>query len=208
MSTKIIAFEGIDGCGKTTLLNNVINALPPISKHALASLSKPYTDYTKILREGIFTDIPRDAIQYAFGVLAICAREYIEQIIIGLDKKPVKGGNYIFCDRYILSALAYSNVVGGSKVVDTYVPQLRKPDLTLLVNTPTLMAITRAEKGGTTVDAYDTDWQLQDQVASYMLCAAQDDPSIVVLDGTQSAEYLTKLASSLIINGVSGVGNG
>jgi len=125
MSLAFITFEGIDGCGKTTLASIVYENL---DGNAYMTHEPRYT------REMTF----KDPLAIAFAFIADRA-EHVNEL-----KKAMQDHRYILCDRYCDSTYAYQGVQIAERYDITTEEaisflqgahrMLLKPDLTFLVD--------------------------------------------------------------------------
>ena len=103
-----IAFEGIDGCGKSTQVKKFIEYLFDIDKHNHIFLTRePYKDVSirKILRE--------DSDPYSQSEKI--AELYIKDRLVHINEvilPNLEKGNIVVTDRYKLSTLAYQTAQG------------------------------------------------------------------------------------------------
>jgi dTMP kinase len=103
MSGKFIVFEGINGSGKTTIINNLINYY---NKH---NIKYKYIKFpNRTTKSGIIIDkflkkqYEFNSIQEQIKIFADNRKEYEFEI-----KNYLNDGNIILCDRYLYSNLAY-----------------------------------------------------------------------------------------------------
>jgi dTMP kinase len=108
---KFITIEGMDGSGKTTQVNNLVESLN--RKGIKAVFTKEPTDgeIGKMIRTILAgkVKIPPVAFQYLF----VADRAVHQEEII----RELKKGTYVICDRYFWSALVYGMLDVGA--VDT-----------------------------------------------------------------------------------------
>lgn len=129
---KFIVLEGIDGCGKTTLLAGLRDAAGDglLSQAEVAFTSEP-TNRNVLARDVA----PPDRL---FGFLQ---DRLAHQAAI---RHCLEAGQHVICDRYTLSTVAYQATALGlapmhrqavqmlTEVVDDFL----KPDLTIFIDTP------------------------------------------------------------------------
>jgi len=138
MSLAFITFEGIDGCGKTTLASIVYENL---DGNAYMTHEPRYT------REMTF----KDPLAIAFAFIADRA-EHVNEL-----KKAMQDHRYILCDRYCDSTYAYQGVQIAERYDITTEEaisflqgahrMLLKPDLTFLVDLSPDEARNRKDEG-------------------------------------------------------------
>ncbi len=124
-----IAFEGIDGSGKSTqarLLAKKLNALLTAEP-----TNSPLGRFVRKL-------IRMEKAGWVQSVFANDRAEHVRKFILPALKK----GRIVVCDRYILSSMAYaqSKDVNMVKALNAGFP---KPDMTFLLDVPAITALKR-----------------------------------------------------------------
>lgn len=117
---KVIAFSGIDGCGKSTQLKLVKKQLSDKHTVFISRLSyMPLNDMGK----NKFQDIVLEGRSF-FEIL----KHYIK-----LEKKEIRQFDYILCDRHLMCYLAYAYAYGikDVKLLRKLLFFINNPDLTL-----------------------------------------------------------------------------
>jgi dTMP kinase len=182
MSLAFITFEGIDGCGKTTLASIVYEKL---DGNAYMTHEPRYT------REMTF----KDPLAIAFAFIADRA-EHMNEL-----RKAMQDHRYILCDRYCDSTYAYQGVQIAERFGITTEEaisflqeahrMLLKPDLTFLVDLSPDEARNRKDEG--------FDHVFMQSVRDAYLFLAKKEKRIVVLDGRKSPGSLAEEVLSRII---------
>jgi len=157
LSGKLITFEGIDGCGKTTVANLVQSKL-------LAANAKPFnivleaeptrTAVGTLLRDVLRWETNRD-LHYtefmAYLMMADRSRHYWNKM-----EPMLAQGCHIFCDRYKWSSYAYQSA-GGMDL--EYLVELNRttppPDLVVLFNISPEQAFARIKATRTHTEMFD-----------------------------------------------------
>lgn len=185
---RMYAFDGIDGCGKTTLIAKLKEHYQQKGYKVIEmGASKPQTAHAKMLREKLF-DFPKAAIQYCFAAIALENVELIKQIY---DEAEVP--TIILQDRYLHSAIAYSQANGGWKVVKSYKHMLPDADLNFFLYIDPVMAMQRTRGQNTHTDAYDqdeavlkaVDWNFKLKCYPKVLLKAEQEPLGVFNDAVE-----------------------
>ncbi|GAA3889109.1 dTMP kinase [Gibbsiella dentisursi] len=190
MKSKFIVIEGLEGAGKTTARDTVVQALNEQGIHDIVFTREPGgTPLAEKLRDlfkrGYEGELP--TIKAEVLMLYAARVQLVETVI----KPALARGAWVVGDRHDLSSQAYQ---GGGRGVD---PQLMavlrdavlgdfKPDLTLYLDLPPLVGLQRACARG------DLDRIEQEALPffertreRYLALAAQDD-TIVTIDAAQS----------------------
>ena len=186
---KFIAFEGINGSGKTTVMQAVaerVRARPHENK--VVTLANPTkgpigTELRRIVAEQkalgfpmFFSRNPRTiAFATRLASLFIADREAMQEQIAN-----VPGNTFVFIDRYNLSTLVYQCAMIGdvamesdlAKMIRTAHAQMISPGKTIILDVPVPVARFRLAARGEKVD--DTMMATIDPVARSMYLDAHD----------------------------------
>ena len=141
MEGKFIVLEGIDGCGKTTQINELYKWLPEsglINKNAtLIKTREPGGSLLgREIRDMILSNHKSNSPSILTELLLYSAdrAEHISKIIL----PALQNGNWIICDRFTGSTLAYQGYgteisIDIIKKLENIVCQNIKPDLTFFL---------------------------------------------------------------------------
>ena len=149
---KFISFEGTEGVGKTTVINEVANYLREQQIGFVQTREPGGSPFAETLR-GLLLDpatIMNDASEL---LLMFAARaDHIATVI----QPALAQGQWVLCDRFIDSTVAYQGFgrnQGNSQalaqialLVDNFVPTL--PDVTIWLDLPVLEGMARAKNRG------------------------------------------------------------
>lgn len=144
-----VAFEGPDGCGKSTISNLIYEKLIEEGYPVIKSREPGGTPISEKIRNIILDNDnvamhPRtEALLYAAG-----RAQHVEEKI----KPALKEGKIVLVERYILSSLIYQGIgrdLGVEEVfkVNQFATQNLEPDLTIILN-PNKVTVSRKEKEG------------------------------------------------------------
>lgn len=135
MTSKLIAFSGIDGSGKSTYIELVEKALKA-DGYNVVCLNPMITDFSKRFSEFIdLTHINNEPINkykqidsqllsftYFWGLLKHRREKYLEY-------------DYILCHRHLLSFLTYTNLFNDdTELCDILIDYIEKPDITFFLD--------------------------------------------------------------------------
>tara|TARA_Y100001978_G_C23700853_1_gene440812 strand:+ start:4259 stop:4897 length:639 start_codon:yes stop_codon:yes gene_type:complete len=141
MKGKFIVIEGIDGCGKTTQINELYEWLPKsglIKENSkLIKTREPGGSLLgKEIREMILKNNDENSPSNLTELLLYYAdrAEHISKIIL----PALENGDWIICDRFSGSTLAYQGYgrginINNIKKLDNIVCQNLQPDITFLL---------------------------------------------------------------------------
>ena len=156
----LITFCGLDGCGKTTMIQHLVSDLE--TQHIEVFLTKQPTDFVR--KSDIFRtymDSPdHNAFDYrSLSLLAASDRVQHSNRII---EPEMKDGNIVISDRYFYSCLANLRARGFEK--DKWIYEIAesivKPDIAFFLDVPVETAIKRVRNRIAEKDQY-IDMELQ-----------------------------------------------
>lgn len=147
---RFISFEGTEGVGKTTAIDQLCMRLQENGIEYLRTREPGGSPFAERLRE-ILLDPATDITDDTELLLLFAARcDHMQQVIL----PALQRGTWVICDRFTDSTIAYQGfgrahgnaVVRGKidELIHQFVPQL--PDLTLWLDLPVLEGMARANK--------------------------------------------------------------
>lgn len=133
----IYSFEGVDGCGKTTLIDKVYTTLR-MWNLPVVRLAEPTGIYRDLLKSGKVNNFAE-----RFYVLMACRAKMQAKY---MENK----NNIVLLDRYIHSTLAYQPLQFGitEKEILKMNSDCEKPEITFWLNTPLDICMQRLDKRG------------------------------------------------------------
>ena len=141
----LITFCGLDGCGKTTMMNRLISDLE--RKYEIFVTKQPTDSVrnSKIFRT--YMDSPNhDAFDYrSLSLLAASDRlQHVNKVI----EPEMRQGKIVLCDRYFYSCLANLRARGFEE--DTWIYEVAnsvvKPDIAFFFDVPASEAVARVRR--------------------------------------------------------------
>jgi len=175
----LIAFEGIDGSGKTTQAKKLYQYL--VAKGIPASLYREPggTKLGEKLREIIITE-EMDERTELFLFEASRSRLITEKVIKDLEK-----GKIVILDRFTLSTLAYQGYGKGIDLevineFNRFATRGIEPDLIVLIDVPVEVAIKRLKNRNRFEGK-----EFLERVRRGFLEIAKDKKNVVIIDGTK-----------------------
>lgn len=169
---KLITLEGIDGSGKTTIIQRLKEILPPDD---YVFTREPYLEYTRKTLETKKLSPYTEALLYTYD-RAIHWEDFLN-----------KQQHFVICDRYKQSSYAYQT----SKMVAYDWLQLaninyKDPDLMIYVMVPLDVAFMRLIKKN---EDYDPEF-LVDVAAMYEKIVREAKYEVLVVDGTRNMDEI------------------
>lgn len=176
---KLIVFCGLDGCGKTTQINQLVKWLE--SNGHKVYLTKQPTDF---VRESEIFRTYMDSSEhdgYDYRALSLlCASDRVQHSNRVISKK-LKEGYIVISDRYFYSCLA--NLIARGFKEDMWIYEIaksiRKPDVSFFLNVPVEDAIARVRERPNEKDRY-IDVELQEKLHDLYVDIARENQGIVI----------------------------
>lgn len=133
MKGLFITVEGMDGCGKTTQLSNIVNYLKERGKEVITTREPGGTDLGEQIRTVLLDIGNKNMNSVAELMLYAAARA---QLVEKLIKPALEEGKIVICDRFVDSSIVYQGYGRnlGVKMVEEinmFALQGCNPDLTL-----------------------------------------------------------------------------
>ncbi len=195
----LITVEGIDGSGKSTLVNNLNETF---SKHNLATVitKEPGGSKIGIALRTFLQERPIPLCPKAEFLLFVAdrAQHFEEKIIPALNENKL-----VISDRMADSSLAYNGYGRGLdrdmiRTINTWAMNERQPDLVVYVKIPLEIAVTRIQKRGS-LSAFEKEAQnlLQKAVDGYEKIFS-NQKNVITVDGTLSPEEVASYTLEVI----------
>lgn len=193
-----ITFEGIEGCGKSTQINFLAKYLEHLGELSIVTREPGGSQLGRRLRAMLLDCRQAPIAPYAELYLFLADRaQHIAEVIM-----PALGSDQpVLCDRYVDSTIAYQGYGRGLDLDD-----LKKvcrmecrecwPDLTLLLDLPVEIGLTRAgsrnKKAGTVISEGRFDAEslnFHNKVRDGFLALANEEPGrIKVINANQGPD--------------------
>jgi len=182
-----ISFEGIDGCGKTTQINLLKDYLKSKKINTVLTLEPGGSDIGKSLRQILlhhdgYVDNTCELLLY----LADRAQHTKTVILENINK-----GNFVLCDRYTDSTLAYQGYgrygdIEKIKLLNKIAAQNIEPDITFLFDTDIKTAQERIGKNKDRLEKESADFH--NRVREGYLEIARQNKRIKVINSNKKIE--------------------
>jgi dTMP kinase len=142
MTGRFITFEGIDGAGKSTHIDALVERLRQAGHDVVCTREPGGTALAEQLREMVLHS-PMDALTEALLVFA-ARRDHVQQVIA----PALAQGRTVLCDRFTDASFAYQGAgrgfdIGMLNTLEGWVQQGLQPDLTFLFDVSAEVAAER-----------------------------------------------------------------
>ncbi|MEQ4675436.1 dTMP kinase [Providencia vermicola] len=194
MKNQFIVIEGLEGAGKTTAINTVVDTLNHAGINDIVFSREPGgTPLAEKLRELIKQGIEGDKVTDKAELLMLYAARV--QLVDTVIKPALAAGKWVVGDRHDMSSQAYQ---GGGRQIDRHLMQsLRdlvlgdfKPDLTLYLDLPPELGLQRARSRGELDRIEKESLAFFERTRERYLELAAADKSIITIDASQNIEQV------------------
>lgn len=191
-NSKFIVIEGLEGAGKTSAIQTVIDTLKDKGITNLAFTREPGgTPLAEKLRELIKQGIEGEKVTDKAELLMLYAARV--QLIESVIKPALAEGKWVIGDRHDLSSQAYQG--GGRGLDKDLMLSLRntvlgdfRPDLTLYLDLDPAIGLARARARGELDRIEKESMDFFYRTRERYQALAKDDETIVTIDASQSIE--------------------
>jgi len=185
---RFISFEGIDGCGKTTQIEILMNKLKSANKKAISFREPGGTSISESIREILLNNKNSTLTDTAESLLFFASRsQLLSDKIIPLTNQ----GYFVICDRFNDSTIAYQGY--GNKIDLNYLYTLSeycvndlRPDLTFFLDISVDLSMKRRKmKLSDRIESRGEDYL--EKVRSGFLEIADNNPKrFIIIDGADN----------------------
>jgi dTMP kinase len=200
----LITFEGIDGCGKSTISREVYEELKKKGFDAVWSREPGVTAVGQKIREMVL--LSSDSMDNMTEVLLFAANraQHVAEIIAPC----ISEGKIVVLDRYVDSSIVYQGYarqVGMEDVyaINRYAIKGFLPDITVIIDTPPEIAMKRMkDKNPDRIEKEGLSFQKKLQKGFHMLVEFFPQRNFLFVDGSlpvseiknEVMEYIKKIA--------------
>ncbi len=206
-SGKFITVEGIEGVGKSTNIDVLVECISAAGHEVLTTREPGGTPLAEDIRDLLTNRGDEPVPEIAELLLMFAARSFnVNNVIL----PAIEAGTWVVCDRFTDSSRAYQG--GGRGIPMETIDRIADwvhgdtwPDLTILLDAPVEIGMDRAGKRGAP-DRFEQERHdfFQRVRECYLQLAAREPDRFVVIDTTRSIEEvgadIRQLASRLLSN--------
>jgi len=156
MSGKFIVFEGIDGAGKTTQVNLLLEKLEKEGKSAYLTAEPTDLPTGRELRRVLSGEVKKSDCEIA-ALFTLDRIAHNKDAVAGIER-VLAAGYDVICDRYYYSTLAYqgfSTDYEWVKSMNVGCPEIRRPDLCIFLDLTPEESLERIQKGRDKLEIYE-----------------------------------------------------
>lgn len=202
----IISFEGPDGAGKTTVINQLLPILSEKLNRSIVSTREPGgVDIAERIRD-VILDVNHTSMDDKTELLLYMAarrQHFVEKVLPAL-----KSGKLVLIDRFIDSSVAYQGSGRGldKQVIswlNDFATDSRKPDLTLYFDIDSETGLTRIAKNAEReINRLDLEkLEMHQRVRQgYLELAELEKSRVVTIDASQDLEQVVADALKEILD--------
>ena len=195
MKSKFIVIEGLEGAGKTTAREAVVEVLQQHGIHDIVFTREPGgTPLAEQLRVLVKQGIEGEQVTDKAELLMLYAARV--QLVENVIKPALARGAWVVGDRHDLSSQAYQG--GGREMDAALMTTLRdavlgdfRPDITLYLDVTPEIGLQRARARGALDRIEQESLRFFERTRARYLALAQADASIVTVDATQAIDEVT-----------------
>ncbi|QIM68018.1 dTMP kinase [Basfia succiniciproducens] len=208
MNGKFIVLEGLEGAGKTTARQAVVEQLNALGITDLLFTREPGgTPLAEKLRNLIKYETEEPVTDKAELLMLYAARiQLVENVI----KPALAQGKWVIGDRHDLSSQAYQ---GGGRQIDSHLLETLKktvlgdfePDFTLYLDLSPTIGLARARGRGELDRIEQQNLAFFDRTRTRYLELVKDNPKAVIINAEQSIERVTADIKTAVKNWVNSI---
>lgn len=188
MKGLVIALEGQDGTGKSTVIDAITGYFDEMGIDYINAREPGSTDIGEKIRDILADKANKDMDYHTEALLFAASRSELYDKVI---KPNVEKGTSVILDRFLLSSLAYQGIVRGlgvdevMKINDFFLDGFR-PDLTILMDLDAKESYERLKKLGELdrIESLGEDFQERVHLA-YLKLYEENHMKLIKLDGTK-----------------------
>ena len=193
MGGSYIAFEGIDGCGKTYHSQRVFEKLKQ-EGYDVVLVKEPYIDAVKDFIHRSQEEIDADAEAYIFAADRIILQKSV--ILPALERNAI-----VISDRSVYSSLAFQVARGLPELfIVSLNRSIKFPDKVILLDLPPEVALCRIKTAGRKFTRFETKEFLDKVRKRYLEMAEKEGEKFVIVDARKSKEAVEEEIWKMIKN--------
>lgn len=185
---KFIVFEGIDGCGKSTQIKMLAEALRARGREVVVTAEPTDTETGRMLRRALSGAMSATPCRMA---AMFTLDRIVHNTAEGGINDTLRSGADMLSDRYYYSSLAYQGSLCDYewvKGMNVNCPDIRKPDLCIFLDIPPKEALERIGKRGEAMEIYEKEDTLTAFRNTFLHVFQTLGDNVAVIDASGSPE--------------------
>lgn len=204
MNAKFIVVEGLEGAGKSTAIQVVIDTLQAFGIGSIIQTREPGgTALAEKMRALVKEEHPDEILQDVTEVLLMYAARV--QLVENVIKPALATGCWVVGDRHDMSSQAYQG--GGRQINLATMQQLKQlalgdfaPDFTLYLDIDPRVGLERARGRGELDRIERMDLSFFERTRQRYLELAKDNPSVTIINAQQTLQAVTQDIQQALLN--------
>ncbi|MEZ9231997.1 dTMP kinase [Vibrio amylolyticus] len=193
-SGKFIVVEGLEGAGKSTAINAILETLQNAGVSNIAQTREPGgTVLAEKMRALVKEEHSGEELQDMTELLLMYAARV--QLVENVIKPALKGGSWVVGDRHDMSSQAYQG--GGRQIPSETMTALKettlsgfKPDFTLYLDLDPRVGLERARGRGELDRIEKMNIEFFDRTREKYLQLANEDSTVAIINAEQEIELV------------------
>lgn len=202
INAKFIVIEGLEGAGKSSAINAVLETLKQSGVDAITNTREPGgTALAEKLRTLVKQEHEGEQLQDMTELLLMYAARV--QLVENVIKPALAKGTWVVGDRHDMSSQAYQG--GGRQIPGETMVALKqttlgdfKPDLTIYLDIDPRVGLERARGRGELDRIEKMDMSFFDRTRERYLQLAEQDESVVVVNAEQQIDKVAADISNVL----------
>ena len=199
---RLIAFEGIEGAGKSTQVELLRQALEKAGRRVVTTREPGGTPVGEQVRS-ILLD-PASTLDARTEALLFAAAR--AQLVAQVIRPALERAEVVLCDRYLDSSLAYQGAARGLGLepvaaINGFATEGLLPDLVVLLRVDPAEGLARQRGGRDRIERQDLEFH-QRVAQGFLDLAAADPDRFVVIDGAAPVDRVAAEVRAAVLRGL------
>ena len=199
---RLIAFEGVEGAGKSTQVELLRQALEKAGRRVVTTREPGGTPVGEQVRS-ILLD-PASTLDARTEALLFAAAR--AQLVAQVIRPALERAEVVLCDRYLDSSLAYQGAARGLGLepvaaINGFATEGLLPDLVVLLRVDPAEGLARQRGGRDRIERQDLEFH-QRVAQGFLDLAAADPERFVVIDGAAPVDRVAAEVRAAVLRGL------
>lgn len=201
MRGRFITVEGVEGAGKSTLIDALRECLEADDREVMVTREPGGTRLGEALREVLLDNHQREMVPEAELLLMFAARvQHVKETI----RPALAAGTWVICDRFTDATYAYQGYgrrmpLAHIRYLETWLQEDLRPDLTVLLDLPVETGLARTGgRGGPDRFETEADEFFERVRGGYLEMARAEPERFRKVDASRSREAVREQAGEVL----------